>query len=330
IIVGKEKELTVVDSADRTVTVKKPIVRIVVLHVNPGGIIQVLNARDKVVGVGTSITQRKVNYPELSKLPSVGTEDYEAILNLNPDLVLAFLMDRPSVPCMEHLPDSIPVVGLNVNRVKTMSEEFKKMGYILDKKDEAKEFINLYKGYIDEMNERTEEFSEDEKPRVFFSFGSRWFYSTDTTSLGGDIAGGKNIAVDLPGGRFPQVDPEWVIEQNPDIIIVGGWGTPGGYNTDDPSGMKDLRESVINRPELANVNAVKNGRVYAIHFDTLTGPDGLMGMIYYAKWFYPDIFKDWDPQAIHQEFLDRFKRIDFNAYEHGVFVYHPEEHPDGK
>ena len=55
------------------------------------------------------------------------------------------------------------------------------------------------------------------------------------------------------------------------------------------------------------------------------GPGWLMGIAYCAKWFHPDLFEDFDPQAIHQEYLDRFQRLDFDVSEHGVFVYPPLE-----
>jgi iron complex transport system substrate-binding protein len=43
-----------------------------------------------------------------------------------------------------------------------------------------------------------------------------------------------------------------------------------------------------------------------------------------AKWFHPDLFKDLDPQSIHQEYLTRFQGLDYDLSKQGVFVY-PEE-----
>ena len=40
-----------------------------------------------------------------------------------------------------------------------------------------------------------------------------------------------------------------------------------------------------------------------------------------AKWFHPELFEDLDPQAIHQEFLTEFQRLDYDLDERGVFVY---------
>ena len=42
-----------------------------------------------------------------------------------------------------------------------------------------------------------------------------------------------------------------------------------------------------------------------------------------AKWFHPDLFKDLDPEAIHQEYLTRFQNLDYDLDKNGVFVYPP-------
>ncbi len=46
---------------------------------------------------------------------------------------------------------------------------------------------------------------------------------------------------------------------------------------------------------------------------------------YMAKWFYPDLFDDLDPQALHQEYIDDFCGINYDVAEHGVFIYPPLE-----
>ena len=144
------------------------------------------------------------------------------------------------------------------------------------------------------------------------------------------MAGGRNIAAgtDL-FGNYVEVDKEWVVKQNPDIIIKSDWWN-SGYTVDDISGIKAVWEEVMSRPELANVNAVKEGKVYVYGAFTSTA-QLIVGAAYFAKWIQPDLFEDLDPKEIHQEYLDKFfGDADFDLDEHGVFVYHPEEHPEGK
>jgi iron complex transport system substrate-binding protein len=64
IILGQEKELTVIDSADRTVTVQKPVERIVVLTYPDAEAIKIVKAEERVVGVSSDIKRRKTFFPE--------------------------------------------------------------------------------------------------------------------------------------------------------------------------------------------------------------------------------------------------------------------------
>ena len=334
IILGRESELTFIDDLENINTIKKPIERIIVMNTPLGEAIQILKATDRVVGVGQHIPDRKVAFPELSKLPCVGSipePDFEMILSLNPDAVLmygAYGDESQYYLYKDHLPDSIAVIYSSIYDVLSTREDLEKLGYILDRRDEAEEFIDWYRGYIDTIKSRTEGLSEDEKPQVYFSFGgSKYLYLTKTKEVMLEMAGGINIAADLEG-RQPAVAPEWLIEQNPDVIVAGTWelfSIPSGYESDDLSVMEEIRDNIINRPELVRINAVESDMVYIVHREIIQGPCMFIGGAYYAKWIHPKLFDDLDPQAIHQEYLDRFRRIDFNIYEHGVFVYPPLE-----
>ena len=67
---------------------------------------------------------------------------------------------------------------------------------------------------------------------------------------------------------------------------------------------------------------MQDNRVHIISGD-LTLKSGLpIGIAYQAKWYYPELCEDVDPQAIHQDFVDRFcPGLDFDVRTHGVFAY---------
>ena len=338
IIVGKEKELTFKDCGHEgsisrppeVVTVRKPINRIVASMLDSAEILRSLNAEDKIVGVTDATKGKgKVFYPELSELPSLGSSgsrlDYEAVLNLNPDVFLAFY--GTSSELKEKLP-GVTIIYMGLRFPEHYIKGIRKLGYILDKEEEAEEYANWHESWTDKIKSQTKGLSEDEKPRVYMEVGG--LKSTYMTTPGSsrfqqmcDIGGGKNIAEDLTG-VWTTVDPEWVIEQNPDIIIKTPWGISNrGYDSDDPSQLREVREEVLNRPELANVNAVKNRNVYILTTLDCDGTGCLIGDAYFAKWIHPELFEDLDPQAIHQEYLTRFQGLDYDLNEHGVFVYPP-------
>ena len=327
IIVGKEKELTVVGDLGEAVTVNKPVKRVISNHITSVAAMRVLDAEDMIVGICTSV---KIMGPtflqDLAELPTTGTyghPDYEVILSLNPDLYIAYRGYR-NKDLKEKLP-GVTVFGSGHHEPynpKNLTIDMRKLGYILDRRDQAEEYIDWYNGYMDMIKERTAGLSDDEKPRVYMESAFAKYQCMGTFLLF-DIAGGINICAGIHTGPgySVTVDPEWVIEQNPDVILRECYA-PSGYDTDDPSGIIADREEILNRPELANVAAVKEGRVYLYHMYT-SGmfPNDIITIVYIAKWLHPDLFEDLDPQAVHQEYLDRFSPIDFNVKEHGVFAY---------
>ena len=335
IILGKEKELTIVDTADRMVTVKKPVKRIIALDDGNGEPLRVLGAEDQVVGVGSSLATHDILLPEMSKLPVVawggggGYTDYEKVIALKPDLFFAFAAWGWCHRVPEKLePYGIPVLLLDCMSLSQMEEEIRKLGYVVGEVDRAEEFVNFHERCQDNIKERTEGLSEDEKPRVYIESIAWGGGSPYQTALKGSkldeactMAGGINIAHDIERGS--KIDAEWVIYQNPDIIVKAMWKS--GYHVEDTTGMKAIREEIMNRPELANVNAVKNGNVYGISADLAgSGMQGFVSAAYMAKWLHPNLFKDLDPEAIHQEYIDRFIRIDYDV-KRGAFFYPPFE-----
>jgi len=337
IISGDERNLTLetftIYEEAKVVTVPKPVKRIVVLPICNGEAMMCVNSADKVVGVGSGFSEDKNRaiFPLLSQLPTVGKwsdPDIEAIVSLDPDLVIADLR----WPDPEELEDKlqgfgIPVVRMGFTYPDFALQEMLMLGYLLDERDSAEKFVAFEKGYLDLIEDRLAALSDDEKPRVFPMY-SIWKPGSE-----GSIvhmlclkAGGKNIAADLrggTGGMYPEVDSEWLIMADPEVMFQ--WSAPGGYNVDDNSEMEAEWLQIISRPELANVTAIKEQRVYMFAPEITSRPCWFVSLAYLAKWLYPDLFKDLDPQAIHQEYLTRFLRLDYDLSENGVFVYPTEE-----
>ena len=329
IIVGKEKELTYVDCNGEAATVHKPIERIIAVYDNTAEIIRILGAKDRVVGVDDRILEYPRYFSDLSKLPCVGSRwdlDVEAILKLEPDVII---LGNSHTPDLE---DKLKGTGIDVVRVcvyrdETPTHRMLRLGYTLDEEDNAREYIKWQKECLDTIIDGVSEIPNAEKLKVFVDRpGGSTVARGSGYSEAIEVAGGINIGADLVGGWegvLPKVDPEWVIKQNPDVIV--GLSFTGGYETDDESIMKERYDEVLATPGFECIDAVKNDSVYITHYILIyaPGPGYQIGVTYLAKWLYPDLFVDLDPQAVHQEYIDRFQHIDFDVKEQGVFVYPP-------
>lgn len=283
IISGEEKALTLIDSAENIVTVKKPLGELVVLL---GPILEPMRSikvdEDKIVGVGTYMKEDNVFYPEFNAsqgLGSVSSPDYEAILELHPDTVWIYASVGSSSSYDEiqnklaEIDPNITVLRIDGYRPSNHIDEIRKMGYILGRRNDSEEFIDFYSGVMDTVKERVETLSDDGKPKVYFEASPE----TDPYMTCGEgagyhekivLAGGYNIFSDLKD--YPLVDPEDVMKRDPDVIIIVARGK-SGYESDDMAELTRLREQIMGRPELANVTAVRDGRVYVISNDLYGG-----------------------------------------------------------
>jgi iron complex transport system substrate-binding protein len=340
IILGRESKLTFVDSADRIVTVNKPVERIAWTHYSTCEPIKILGAWDRVVS-RDSYPPSELLFPGITELPVICGPGYaydvyyETVFELDPDLFLTAAVPYPGLEDVVAMlePEGIPVVALNFFEPHTMIENTRKLRYVLNTEEKGEEFIAFYEGVIDDIAEETAGLSEDEKPRVFLKIPgfTPEALSTFTDELSGmryqmAIAGGINIAADLPGTGFVmEVDPEWVTEQNPNIVTAMIWDmyNPGafGYEVDDTTVAEATREEVMAMDVFAGGKAVEEGKVYLYHDELMVTSRFVVGVAYWAKWFHPELFSDLNPKAIHQQYLTDFMRIDYDLSEHGVFAY---------
>ena len=332
IIVGKEKELSFMDNAERIVTVGKPIERIVMLNTDSTEVIRSLGGADKIVGVSSYLAKDKVFFPDLAELPTVGSSfhpDWEAVLGLNPDIVFAY---TSALSYFGDTPETLDITFACFSSCKLLTRDvqLRTLGYVIGKKDEAEELIGFYHDCTDPIEEIVKGISEEEKPKVYVECYSD--YKARTKRSGAhpmcEMAGGINIGADLPGeGTTAEIEPEWIIEQNPDIIVkvVSGSKVSSGYDEDDPAEMKAVRDDIMSRPGFDGISAVQNDRVYLISTEIADRSSNSIGVAYFAKWFHPTLFEDLDPQALHQGYIDEFCGIDYDVKEHGVFVYPPLE-----
>ena len=336
IILGKEKEITIIDTLDRIVTVKKPLKRIIPTYPQ---VIETLRAikvpKDIIVGIGTwPAPLDPVFFAEFNDVPCIGTgwqPDVEAILELNPDAVVLFGLERAALGQAQDVLESagITVLRFCCNDLSIYREEVEKLGYIFGK-DKAEEYLDWREGILNVIKDKVEKIPEEEKPKVYFapSFKGGGVYYIYGLYAYIEKAGGKDIFADQPG-KYMSVSSEAVMDRDPDIIVcVASWKVASGYDVDadDTTEFKALREEIMSRPELQNVRAVKDERVYIIanHFVSFFPASGcrqFAQVAYQAKWFHPDLFEDLDPQAIHQEYLTRFQGLDIDLDEKGVFVY---------
>ncbi|MCW4000282.1 MAG: ABC transporter substrate-binding protein [Candidatus Bathyarchaeota archaeon] len=296
--------VTVVDANGAKVTVQRPVNRIVCL--TSVEIVYALGAGSKIVGIaGMLTTDVKDVLPSwILNLPAVGDKDtspnIEVILELKPDLILA--SQRLTDENRKRFEDAGIAVIEDTSTGTRRNEYFTNLGLILSKEARASEIISYEQYYWNLVEQRVANLPRSQKPLVCFEWYMPWF----STGPGGsytlliETAGGINLGENASVSS-PQLSSEFVMEKNPDYVIRMLDVTSG----ETYSAFQNLYSSVTSRTGMSNLNAVKNNNVYVIKSTLLVERD-VIGLLYFAKWFHPDLFTDIDPAAVHSEMVQKY------------------------
>jgi iron complex transport system substrate-binding protein len=319
----------VVDSSGREVAIYKPLERIVILNSETVEVVRSLKAQDKIIGVGKYTQEDPAYFPELSKLPGIGsvwTPDIEAVLELHPEAVFIYgTFMKSSVDeiqeTLEAADPNLVVLRVDCFVPESHEGEVEMLGLILEREEEAAEFLEFYRRALYPITAAVSGLDDSDKPTVYFESWVDFRTATQGAAWHEKLtmAGGNNIFGDL-ALSYTDVDPESIIERNPEIVVkLCGAGSKnfGGFDEDDDSEMAALKKEVAGRPGWDSIDAVKKDHVYVLSNDILGGAQHFIGVAYLAKLFCPELFDDLDPTALHQEYLERFQGLDLQ----GVYIY---------
>ena len=276
VILGKEKELTIFQYmgyppyAEEPVTVPMPIERMVVMSGSYGPkMLCAFEEHGAMVGVNKFAKMAGELKTFLEAIPAAGSTfnwDVEKILELNPDIVLAYA--HKSWPDYEAQLNAagIPLVQMDLHDPKKYSEEVRNLGWMLHKQERAEELINFEQRYFDLIEEAVKDVEEEQKPHVYFE----WYGDYQAVGPGSSnydaiiVGGGTSIFSDVDE-KYPEIDPEAVLARNPEVILKAVYSTSiAGYDVTDTGTIKELRNSIMSRPGWDQTDAVKNGKVYII------------------------------------------------------------------
>ncbi len=251
---------------------------------------------DKIVGwdndfkdyAGDGYVKFVEKYPKLADVPNVGSLDdstfsVEKVIALNPDVVIMhnwefmWCGDATKEALIRLEQAGIPVVFVDfyMDPMTNSTKSMLLLGQILGKEQRAKDIVDFYDQHVDAVYSRLAK-NAGLKPSVYIETGyngPETYGITEGDVAWGSIvkkAGGDNIAEPLLGNTSKAISPEYLINQNPNIIILTGrnWSTPGSIRMGYTSTAADTRNTIdayIARPGWDTINAVKNRKVYGIY-----------------------------------------------------------------
>ena len=223
--------------------------RIVVLDPATVEMIYMLGAEDKIVGVAN--LERSKVWPEekVAKLESVGTfikPSLERIITLKPDLVITSALTDDNLN-NGLKSNNIEAKRIQANSIEEIFSNFLEVAKMLGKENEANKIIVEKRAKLEEIKKMA---TGNKKGLFVMSASPLMVFGND--NLPNDIMkllNIKNIAENQKG-RNPIVTPEFIMKENPDIIITL---------------LPNPAQIVATNPQLKNVNAIKNNKFIVVN-----------------------------------------------------------------
>ena len=337
----EKKTITIVDDVGRVVEIPYPVKRVVVFNRYGVEFVRAIGSIRVIVGMSRRSAQMKEYWPgfDMNNIAGEGQREpnYEKIVSLNPQVVI-FPRNGAWAEAAEKLePFGIKVVVLTFWDVKKYVTNVATLGLMFDKRERAQELIDFYQRYINLVESRVKKL--ERKKKVYYeSYGIANDYMTCLVGSGWhdmiEIAGGINIFGDIYFSAQPkakgsvhafEVDPEAILVRNPELVLKMEPGSKAlrGTSTYFPtpqSEMKATWKRLVSRPGWDKLDAVKNNHVYIMDPFAAGSCSKMVGVVYLAKWLYPELFPDLDPEAVFKEWLEEFQGVPYP----GRYTYHPE------
>jgi len=123
---------------------------------------------------------------------------------------------------------------------------------------------------------------------ISYSWGLVWY------RLGAD-----NIGV---GANFQSMNPERILTRNPELIVIGGSNWDPASNIMRLGFQADARQAIAHLGEYtqrtgwSGLSAIRNHRLYALHYNYYGRPYSFACFEAMAKMLYPNDFQDLDPE----------------------------------
>ncbi len=269
---------TIVDQANRKVTIPNKLDRVVSLAPHLTEIIYAINAQDKLVGV-TSYC----DYPaEAKKLPQVGDivqPDVNRIIQLKPQLV--FVSTSAQMKDFEAKLEeaNIPYFVTDPHDLDSIFKTILTMSVLLGKNESAQKLVADLRTRAQAIQDKVKDRPNvavfyQVSPEPIFSIGSD-SYLTDLISK----AGGRSVTSNMKDASFAVKDTTNFTAQ-PEAIVM-------------PVNGAVTAKKLTVAPFLQESSAVKNSRVYGISDYLLArpGPRIVDGLEELARTLQPEAFK---------------------------------------
>ena len=279
-------------------------------------------------------------FPEISSIqefgsPYKGDFDIEKAISIDAKIVIMNLgnlfkaKETGAIKKLNKVGIKVVFVDFRQQPISNTIPSLLIMGKVFDKEKESLAVVDFYVQQMQKVYARTVNKKESERPLVFIESAAAAGWGDCCSTFGNSnmgrfvsIAGGRNMGSKYFGGFKGKVSSETIFKDNPDIIIGTGanWAEAKpatkavllGYEAKQSDVNKRLT-ALSNRNGWETLSAVKTKRFHSIYHQFYNSPYNFVAIQQFAKWFYPNDFKDVDPRQTFVEFHDKFLPVSMSG-----------------
>lgn len=271
-------------------------------------------------------------WPTESQVPqlrfdSSGDGDLEAIVWMNPDLLVLDLTSRPAVesgalgPLMRRL--QVPILYVDTARdpVINTPRSVKLLGQVLNREDRADAYTNFYAGQLRRLRQAI---GDAPRPTVFLEVRAgrlgldQCCYSQNGTSWSRlvEAAGAHNYASDYLAGATGDIAMEMLIARPPHVYLMTGTqqmrdtsrAIPFGYGVSTQA-VQTAMAQLMARTGFDRIAAGPQGCVIGISHQFYDNAFNVAGIGYLARQLYPDRLATLSPDDDYRAMVRRFTEL---------------------
>ena len=277
------------------------------------------------------------HFPWLKAIPDVGQPGYsfdlEKLIEARPSVVVTApwmykaMQDSGALKKLEeaHIPvvvvDFVPASTNLTQHLEAVKRSLEVLGAVTGYMDRAMDLYRFYEKQLFLVVNKTRGLPAEKKPGVIvFATWSPWrvYGAKSPYNVWITLAGGKNLAAKAVPGSSGNIDPEYVLEAKPDVIVFtcnNNFYTSGGtvqkvvigYTARSPEAAREMLKKLVDRPGWSSLPAVRDGRVYMLYHGLSHGHIFQFAALQWlAKWLHPEIFKNLDPLRNLQLFYEKY------------------------
>ena len=318
------------DAASNIASINYPLHgNIATYHVYPLDACIILGLYDDVVGMSNQGFQNSIGrdpsrYPGIgTKIVNIGTphEDCQALLASNANVyLLPWSYDNSTIQKIidsSHLDLQIVQLPMSKNGPDIVDQygALMMLGVMTQTEDKAYEYMEFVDKIQDNINSAVSKISGRYTFLTPMITSSKTEVSLDSPYTSGSMPGDVYTIAKLPmdsvnlvvDSGCPAVSIEWVIDTNPNVIVVIMFD-------DYKSSVDDIKKKFNDSLDAyKNTEAYKNGMIFGVNYYNIANYAGIPTLPLLASYIWPDLFDEESSMQVLQQYYEKY-----TAYENPV------------